>query len=137
MGHPLSGATASWKKCSPGQDRLLGEMTPDELNKVKGDENLNLGLLTKMAYPIWAKTKWPEVKGFFLAPEGAEAAALSPELRGELQQVIDAGRPMVFNSKDGHPPFVIVWGKKVYEVLHSTDYYMYSTDPAYLERNPG
>merc|ERR1719382_2106919 len=81
VGLPVKGATASWKKCSPGQDRLLGEMTPDELNKVRGDENLNLGLLTKMAYPIWAKTKWPEVKGFFLAPEGAEAAALSPELR--------------------------------------------------------
>jgi len=97
-----------WKQCTPGQDLMLGQMAPEEVHGVAVSDNKDAGLILKMAYPIYqAEMKWPAVKEC-LADMGGEGCTT-------LQSVQAAGKPMIFDSEDGHPPFGVVVGSKALE----------------------
>jgi len=112
-GKRLPGTDLSWRFCAEGDHRLR-DKTPEELDRIRETKDLDLGLLTKFAYPIWQGAKWPDVGQYIL---GAGAATLREnDGRDDLTALLRSGDPMLFDSRDTHPPFHVVSGGKVYQI---------------------
>lgn len=113
-GKAVEGSNVSWRFCAEG-DEMLRKKMPPELDHIRGTKDLDLGLIVKFAYPIWQRERWPAVQKYFL---GAQAAALRAEHgRADLEEVVRSGEPMLFDSKDEHPPFHIIVGSKIYQII--------------------
>mmetsp|Transcript_88163 Transcript_88163/g.267366 ORF Transcript_88163/g.267366 Transcript_88163/m.267366 type:complete len:253 (-) Transcript_88163:49-807(-) len=108
-GRKVPGSQLSWKICSE-QDRQTRTMSPLQLDGIRGSQSLDLGLLAKFSYPIWQKDRWPALERHFMRPGPLSG------LRTDLQEVVDAGEPMLLDSKDGHPPFHVVVGQQIYRI---------------------
>jgi len=110
---PLS--AVSWKNCS-AQDLLFRDATPIELAAYAHANNLDLGLLHKLSYPLYTEHMWSDVEmfwGFGSSP----ISSMPAELRQEMQQIVDSGKPYSFDTAaDKHPPHRIVVGMTVYAV---------------------
>lgn len=111
-GERVEGTGLAWKLCA-GADSLLRSRSPRELDRVREEQNLDLGLAAKFAYPVWPHERWPAVAQLFLNPE---LAAWRAHLRADLQSVVASGRPMLFDSPDSKSPFHLVEGDKVYRI---------------------
>jgi len=111
------------KLCTPGQDRLLRDKSPQELRRWAMEQDFDVGLLVKMAYPVDKQSKWPVVQKAFngtLAPgEGMgllAADAATASIAQKLQGLLDARKPVVLDSNDGLPPFAVVDRSTSYEI---------------------
>merc|ERR1719229_568514 len=84
------------------------------------DQDLGLGLLLKMAFPQieGEGPKWPLVKDFFIPEEGNQAWLKkgAGDMYTKIQSAIKSGTPWIMNSKNGHPPFAVIHGTKLYQV---------------------
>jgi len=106
-----------WKQCTPGRDTMLGEMTPEQVHKVAEAENMDPGLVLKMSYPVYEQgLRWLQVKRCIAGDASADCAA--------LEKVRAAGKPMIFDSQDGHPPFGLVNGSLAVESHFSPWFYL-------------
>jgi len=141
-GSPVS-EKLSWKVCAPQKDRLLRTFSPTGLYKLAGVQELDIGLLNKMSYPL-SKYMWQDVATFWgssvddlaeLPPSfanvtldevkktlrqrwGRPTRRQSVKVQRELQQIVDSGEAYTFDtSEDHHPPHVIVQGRTVYAVV--------------------
>jgi len=108
--------TLQTKSCTRGQDATLGEMRFEDFAAYAHRSKLELGLMTQFAFPTWEGEKLPDVQAFWGLPAPADAKPISEELRGRLQAVVDSGKTMFFVSRDGHPPYGVVEGKKLYYI---------------------
>mmetsp|Transcript_88164 Transcript_88164/g.267368 ORF Transcript_88164/g.267368 Transcript_88164/m.267368 type:complete len:249 (-) Transcript_88164:68-814(-) len=108
-GRKVPDSQLSWKLCS-SRDESTKNLHPLQLDWLRGHQNLDLGLLAKFSYPIWQAQRWPAVEKLFMRP-----GPLS-ELPKYLQQIVDSKQPVVFDSKDGDPPFHIVAGQQIYRI---------------------
>jgi len=108
-GHKVPDSQLNWKICSE-KDKLTRTMSPLQLDRIRGRQSLDLGLLAKFSYPIWQADRWPVLEKQFMGPGPLSG------LRQDLQQVVDSGEPMLFNSMDGHPPFHVVVGQQIYRI---------------------
>lgn len=116
--HLVSGTGVRWKLCN-ASDQLLRAKSPEELDEIRGSKDLDLGLLAKFSYPVWQDGKWPELERFLLGEKAAELRA--SEGRKDLDSVVASGKPMLFDSESGHPPFHVVAGSKVYRINFKAD----------------
>lgn len=118
-GEAVPGTSLSWKKCG-AQDLQLRNYTPEELSTLSRTEDLDLGLLHKMSYPLYKGHLWKEVQaawGISGSPE-----TLPQELREEMRKIAQSGKPFSFDTaEDNHPPHRIVFGTRVYDVNPSPD----------------
>lgn len=108
-----------WKQCKPETDTMLAEMSPEQLYELAVSENKDPSLLLKMAYPVYKKEgkhplDWQAVKACLKKPSGHGC--------GGVQGVQQFGQPVIFDSKDGHPPFGVIVGSKAYET-HFTPWF--------------
>lgn len=104
------------KTCSQGQDTLLGQMKFQDFAAHAYKNKLEMGLMVQYAYPTWAGEKLPDVQAFWGLPEPAHAKPMTPELKQRLQALADSGKTMFFTSRNGHPPFGVVEGKRLYYI---------------------
>jgi len=106
-----------WKQCTPGQDTMLGEMTPEEVHKVAEAENKDPGLVLKMSYPLYEQgLRWPQVRKCIDGDASADCAT--------LKEIRATGKPMIFDSLDGHPPFGVVNGSLAIESHFTPWFYL-------------
>lgn len=133
-------AGVGWKTCTPGVDDMLRDRTPEQLIEIAEKYDMDVGLLAKMAYPVWQGDKWPAVAPFWpkagrsggsisptaamtlLSVEVSQTQRLSAELESRMRQVVSNGTAMVFDSANTRPPFAIVFGSKLYEVQQTADW---------------
>lgn len=110
----------SWKKCEPGQDAMLRDLSPEELNKTAHESDLELGLLHKMSYPLskaWEGKRFPEVQAFWGVGD-VSVDTYPTWLKEDMKKITDTGKPFSFdNSLDERTPHTIVVGKKAYRVV--------------------
>eukprot|EP00416_Gambierdiscus_australes_P033368 CAMPEP_0171108222 /NCGR_PEP_ID=MMETSP0766_2-20121228/68436_1 /TAXON_ID=439317 /ORGANISM="Gambierdiscus australes, Strain CAWD 149" /LENGTH=246 /DNA_ID=CAMNT_0011569683 /DNA_START=48 /DNA_END=785 /DNA_ORIENTATION=- len=109
------------KLCHEGQDKLLRDSSPQELRRWSQEHDFDVGLLVKMAYPVDKEAKWPVVKEAFGSDTEAVLAVLAERTStapaaAKLRAVLAAGKPVVLDSNDGHPPFAVVTGSEAYLV---------------------
>lgn len=123
-GGPVPGTPLSWKLCQPGQDAMFRDFTPEQLYTIAQQDDLDLGLLHKMSYPLskaWEDKRFPEVQAFWgVGNETGES--LPVWLREDMQKIVDTGKPYSFdNSLDERVPHTIVQGMKVWSVEDNED----------------
>jgi len=117
-GTAVPGAALSWKQCG-AQDTQLRDFTPTRLSAFAADNNLDLGLLHKMSYPLYQGHLWGDVEAFW-GLGGKSASSMLPAVRQEIQAIVDSGKPYSFDTaEDNHPPHRIVVGRTVYAVSSS------------------
>lgn len=111
-----------WKMCKHS-DKLIGKKKPNELRDVAKMQGLDLAVLAKMAYRVNPDVKWNQVRGYWGNVEGVQRPSLIAQ--AVVQSVIQSDIPTIFDSEDGLPPFAIVHGDVLYQVLYS-DYAIHS-----------
>lgn len=118
------GGAVNWKVCGDAKDRTLREESPTRLLRIAEWTGMDPAYLMKMAYPVW-DTRMP---GFHWP--GAQEALGIREEHGKLQEKKDylhsvqqLGQPWILDSYDGHPPYGLVWGKKIIECKFSPWYF--------------
>lgn len=119
-GMHVSGSQVSWKLCNENDSRLR-ESTLDDLSVLSKADDLDLALLTKMAYPVNEEHLWWQVQGAWNVYMGAPRADghkfIDQAYMPKMQKIQDSKEPMVFlNTKSGMPPFGVVVGNKAYEI---------------------
>jgi len=123
-GAGVPGTQLSWKHCVPGQDSMLRDLSPEDLNTTSRGSDLELGLLHKMSYPLskaWENKRFPEVQDFW-GVGGGSPTSLPHWLQADMKKIADTARPYSFdNSLDERTPHTIVVGMKVYQVEDSPD----------------
>jgi len=118
QGTPVPGAAVSWKQCS-AQDTRLRDFEPTNLATFAIDNDLDLGLLHKMSYPLHGGHLWGDVAAFW-GLGGKSVNSMPAALREEMQEIADSGKPYSFDTaEDLHPPHRIVVGMTVYAVSPS------------------
>jgi len=100
-GRPVTQAV-SWKVCQAGADISLRGMHPLNLYALSKAQNLDLGILTKMAYPVFNKL-WSET--------------------GSREKVVAGSRtPVVFDTQsDHHGDKILVENGRVWTVKFNQD----------------
>jgi len=112
---PVPGAALSWKQCS-AQDQRRGDLAPTTLAAFASDNDLDLGLLHKMSYPVHKDHLWGDVEAYWGLGNGT-ADPMPFWVRNRMKKIADAGTPYSFDTaEDKHPPHRIVVGKSVYAV---------------------
>uniref|UniRef100_A0A6T1N416 Uncharacterized protein n=1 Tax=Alexandrium monilatum TaxID=311494 RepID=A0A6T1N416_9DINO len=117
-GWALPGLSVSVKACN-SSDSMLRNMSPEQLDAIRGNQDLDLGLLAKFSYPIWQDERWPQLENLFIGDQAASNRRAAG--RSDLDEVVASGEPMLFDSKDGHPPFHVVVGSKIYKINFKPD----------------
>lgn len=145
----LSGGAAvngqvSWKLCNQSGDATLRWYDPESLHFFADDQGVNMGLLSKMSYPV-SRHRWEDVSSFWqpnlegladpgelLAPDltleaardllrpkwGKKNRVLDEATMAELKRIEVSNVPTTFDtSPDHHPPHVIVQNRAVYVVM--------------------
>lgn len=114
----------SWKMCDAGHDDMSREMTVEFLLGWAAQNDIMPALLMKEAYPTWEGRSWEQVRGYFAAGDNhtIDLAAFPEDLRGEVSSAMINGTPAVFDSEDHHPPFGILEGAKIFEVITDEEY---------------
>jgi len=108
--HPIS-----WKTCDDG-DLKLRDYTPVELAAFAKEQDLDLGLLHKLSYPLYTDGLFGDFESFF-GLGNASSPELSEEKRQIIQNIVDTGKPTSFDTAaDKAPPHRIVMGRTVYTV---------------------
>mmetsp|Transcript_131815 Transcript_131815/g.294961 ORF Transcript_131815/g.294961 Transcript_131815/m.294961 type:complete len:235 (-) Transcript_131815:135-839(-) len=105
------------KFCTEADDRLV-DKTPTEIDALCAKDDLDRGLVVKMAYVTPGQTRWDSAKTYFTTG----STNLAAKQIGELAAVQESGSRTVIDSRDGHPPFAVVDGSKVYEVKMNMGY---------------
>jgi hypothetical protein len=116
---PAGGATPGqmYARVCTSHDANLRSLTPRQLLQRSIDQNLDLGLLHKMSYPLNTHL-WSHVQAFWGI--GGTPADLSPALRQEMSTIVATGAPHSFDTDyDQHPPHRIVVGRTVFAVEHN------------------
>uniref|UniRef100_A0A7S2FIG6 Phospholipase B-like n=1 Tax=Alexandrium andersonii TaxID=327968 RepID=A0A7S2FIG6_9DINO len=110
------------KLCTPGQDKMLRDKTVEELTSWAKAEDFETGLLLKMAYPTEKEAKWPLVQDAYLNPAAVnlESNATKQALYHRVSTLTAASKPLILDSKDGHPPFAVVRGGSRADLLELT-----------------
>lgn len=102
-----------WKLCKEGEDETLGAKTPKELYRMSQEQDLDIGLLAKMAYPVWHGKTWKEVHSFFRPAESQSSTKkISAPLQAQLEELRKSGKPMLFDNGFNPHPFHIMMGKQ-------------------------
>merc|ERR1719401_1312178 len=109
------------KFCTEADDRLM-DKTPAEIGALCAKDDMDRGLVVKMAYATPGQTKWNAAKAYFTTG----SANLTADETQELAAVQESGIRTVIDSKDGKPPFGLVDGSKVYEVSMEIFYFLTS-----------
>lgn len=113
------------KKCKQGEDRMLRDYTPEELSHKAHREDLDLGFLAKMSYPVWDHGTWDEVEtfwGFGNKSMSDFAKEYDGEMLEKLQGIADDGYAYVYDvSGDHKPPHHITMGMTVYSIEPNED----------------
>uniref|UniRef100_A0A7S1PVR3 Subtilisin n=1 Tax=Alexandrium catenella TaxID=2925 RepID=A0A7S1PVR3_ALECA len=121
-----------WKLCKPDADTMLGQMSPQQLHEIAVTENKDPGLVFKMAYPVVKKDNevqnWPGAKACLKRPNGRKCET--------IKAAQDFGKPLIFDSKDGHPPFGAIIGRKAYESHFTPWFYQTFLDQTTLWKSP-
>lgn len=119
-----NGSRVSWKMCSEEHDDMSRELTVEFLLGWAERNDIMPALLMKQAYPVWENRSWEDVKGFFAAGDNhtIDLAAFPEDLRGEVNSAMNNGTPVVFDSKDHHPPFGILEGTKIFQATIDVGY---------------
>jgi len=113
-GARVAGGHMAWKHCG-AQDAGLRSYMPEALAEVARVQDLDLGLLHKMSYPLFKGHLWRDVQAFWGL--GGSVEAMPAALREQMQSIVDSGKPYSFDTAaDSHPPHKIVVGMKVYTV---------------------
>lgn len=100
----------AWKVCTPGQDRGLRDMEPEDLFKLSDKMGSVLGFVSKMAYSrlMPPEHTWDTVKYAVAAGDLDRMPAL-------LQEAIRSNEPIVIDTDpEGHKDQHIIRGKTVY-----------------------
>lgn len=113
---------AKWKMCK-SSDKLISKKKPAELRDIAKMQGFDLAMLAKMAYRVNRDVKWNQVRGYYGQVEGVERPSLIAQ--AVIQNVIKEDIPTIFDSDDGKPPFAIVHGDVLYQVIY-TDYFIHS-----------
>jgi hypothetical protein len=106
----------SWKQCEDGVDTPLRTLKPYDLRAISLQDNVDAGILLKMAYPVWAKEgqghlNWPEVEDFLNGTSPDQMTAIG--VGKALQLLSTSDHPWVFDSLDGNPPYGVVAGNQI------------------------
>lgn len=111
---------AKYRWCGEEEPKL-GDKLPLELREWTKKNDLEIGLAVHFAYPTFPGKLTNDFLDFFGLQAPADAPAqefasppLSAEYRASLEKVAETGRPILFLSTAGHPPFGIMKGKKLY-----------------------
>jgi len=113
---PVRSGLLATKECDKQADATLGEMKFEELAAYAYKHKLELGLMVQYAFPTWQGAKLPDIQAFWGLPEAADAKPISAELRERLQAQVKSGKTMFIVSRNGHPPFGVSEGDKLYYV---------------------
>mmetsp|Transcript_56273 Transcript_56273/g.121263 ORF Transcript_56273/g.121263 Transcript_56273/m.121263 type:complete len:235 (-) Transcript_56273:191-895(-) len=105
------------KSCTEEDDRLV-DKTPVEIDALCAKDDMDVGLMVKMAYVTPDQTRWDSAKTYFTTG----STDLDASQIQELAAVQESGIRTVIDSVDGHPPFAVVDGSKVYEIVFHEDY---------------
>mmetsp|Transcript_98121 Transcript_98121/g.219835 ORF Transcript_98121/g.219835 Transcript_98121/m.219835 type:complete len:269 (-) Transcript_98121:24-830(-) len=116
---------ARFRYCDKGE-RSLGEFRVNELRQWCKKHDLEFGLVVQFSYPTFIGHPVPDVVEFWdlefpkEAPvEERAAEPLSLEIEKAIQAEVDSNRTMFIPSRGGHPPFIVLEGKKAYWVNFS------------------
>lgn len=109
------------KICDPASEKVLHTMKFEDFAVYQKSMKLEMGLMVQFAYPKWAgDEKIFDVMEFWgLTSTDKDVKPLSRELRTKLQSVVDSGVTTFIGSRDGHPPYGVVEGKKLYWINFS------------------
>jgi len=125
---------AKVKFCSPG-DLALGHFLPSELEAYSQDHDLDIGLLSKFAYPVEHSFRWNDFKGkvmdkfchtlkdskesesMLATVNGTEvsASAVEQTLKAKLIGMREMAQAAILVN-DGLPPFGVITLKSVWEI---------------------
>mmetsp|Transcript_1314 Transcript_1314/g.3768 ORF Transcript_1314/g.3768 Transcript_1314/m.3768 type:complete len:238 (-) Transcript_1314:33-746(-) len=103
------------KVCTAADERLV-DKTPEEIEALSVKDDLDRGLVVKMAYPILPKTRWSIAKAYLTGDFTSGRAKLTSDQTNELSAIGRSGKTAVIDSNSGHPPFAVVAGSRVYEI---------------------
>mmetsp|Transcript_65700 Transcript_65700/g.186476 ORF Transcript_65700/g.186476 Transcript_65700/m.186476 type:complete len:341 (-) Transcript_65700:194-1216(-) len=104
-----------WKTCDLGLDSSLAEMEPEELHDWAYDNNLDMALAVKLAYPVERGAMWPEMKRLFMHQAGLGLYHTDEDLSKQkvdiVRRLMDNDDPFVLDSPSGYPPYVVMKGE--------------------------
>lgn len=109
------------KVCTAGQDTMLRDSSPPELSQFSIANNLDMGLLHKMSYPLYQTALWGQVEAVWGMGNGS-IGAIPAAILSDMSAIQTSGAPNSFDSApDNHPPHRIVVGQTVYGVDPNPD----------------
>mmetsp|Transcript_65888 Transcript_65888/g.178091 ORF Transcript_65888/g.178091 Transcript_65888/m.178091 type:complete len:252 (-) Transcript_65888:269-1024(-) len=114
-------ASVLLKRCSAGEDALLGDKSPEDLFNFAKVKGLSPALFMKVAYPVEKGLLPFHVRAFFGLEPNVRIGAPSAAVLARIEELRDAAAPVVLDSLDSAPPFAVIQGPKTYLVDHETD----------------
>jgi len=112
---PTNGSSlVAAKLCTPGVDPMLRDRSPEELHRWANGNNLDMGLVVRMAYPVESEAKWPLVKAYFGQESDVASKAVNASVLAKLKALQESGRPIVLDSHNRHLPYAVVTGSKAF-----------------------
>lgn len=111
----------SWKMCAGG-DEQLGDNPIDGIAEIARNSDLDVGLVLKMAYPMWGdrdgpKITWPHVQSVWGRGSASDLASMDRDVRWGMRWLVSRNKPMVFRAGENDAKALgVVVGEKAYEV---------------------
>lgn len=115
QGWRIPGNDKKWsmsvKLCTEGQDTMLKDMMPPQMKLFATKNQVDVGMLMKMAYPTVVGHKWDDVKKFWST--NRDEMEIFPRARAE--EIALTGAPVIWGSKKGNV-FGVTQGKTAYKI---------------------
>lgn len=123
---PANGtAQVKVKTCKPGRDRMLRDMTPDELQDFAEENDLDYGFTAKMAYPVETEATWQKSKQYFNLVRGKSRAQMNHTIANRVQRFQGLKEPIVLSNEDDESDIALMHGSKVIEIKQASDFNKY------------
>lgn len=112
------------KQCTQGVDKTLRDMTLDELRAFSREQDMDIAMLVKFAYPMERYASWTYVRELgndtfvAIAKSRGDLTAVDA-LRSKVQAIRDTNMTVVLDSHNHNPPFGVIKGAASYEVQHN------------------
>jgi hypothetical protein len=105
----------SWKFCTPEKDVMTREKTVEENLRWAERNDIMPALFMKMAYPVYPGWTWEQVKPYVdEAGDTVDVSDFPESLQSGLRELVESESPVVFDSRDHHPPHGIIEGQRVF-----------------------
>lgn len=115
------------KNCTPGQDPMLRDFSPQELKEWAEENELNFAFAAKMAWLTEREVRWQQAESFYMSEEsdhkkmalnkpGLSKFQLSAATGRKLRWIKKTNTPHVIDAQSDNSTMAVVKGSEVYVI---------------------